>query len=194
MYIPAAFKVSDRIEIDSFIQENSFGQLISNVEGKFFCSHIPFLINEEKDSIICHLAKSNPQWKDIENQEVLVIFQGPHDYISPSWYRNPGVPTWNYQAVHIYGKCELITENEKLSQIVNQLTEKHESSQTEAWKPEYKESMLNAIIGIEVSINDIQCKYKLSQNRSEKDQKQVVKALEDRGSRLLSKAMKNSFK
>ena len=146
-------------------------------------------MNDEQ-SLICHVAKSNSQWKDIEDQEVLVTFQGAHDYVSPSWYETAGVPTWNYQAVHIYGKSRLITDTEKLKNLVEDLTEKYESTFNEPWKQEYKESLLNPIIGIEIQISEFQCKYKLSQNRSEVDRKNVTEALQRRGTEQLSEAMK----
>ena len=190
MYIPKHFEVTDREKALAFIKSNAFGQLISTVEGKLFSSHIPFYYEEEKESLICHIARSNPQWKNIEGQEILVTFQGPHDYISPSWYDSPGVPTWNYQAVHVYGRAELISEGGRLKDIVNKLTEIYESSFESPWAPEYKESMLKAIVGIEIKITEIQCKYKLSQNRSEKDRRQVIEQLRERGSTPLSKAMK----
>ena len=127
--------------------------------------------------------------EDIEDQEVLITFQGPQDYVSPSWYTSPGVPTWNYQSVHIYGKPQLITEKEKLSNLVNKFTERYEADFEKPWKPEYKESMLNSIIGIEIIITDIQCKYKLSQNRSELDRRQVVDQLKANHSIQLAEAM-----
>jgi transcriptional regulator len=193
MYTPKHFEVTEREEILAFIKANSFGQLISMVDEKLFSSHIPFYIEDEGESLICHVAKSNPQWEDIEGQEVLITFQGPHDYISPSWYSSPGVPTWNYQAVHVYGKSELITEAEKLKNIVNALTEIHESSFENPWKPEYKESLLNAIVGIKIKVTELQCKYKLSQNRPEKDKQQVTEQILKRGSAKLSKVMKNEL-
>lgn len=193
MYIPKHFNVTDQEEVLAFIKANAFGQLISLVEGKLFSSHIPFLLGNENQSLICHMAKNNPQWKKIEEQEILVTLQGPHDYVSPSWYTSPGVPTWNYQSVHIYGKPKIITEKEKLGSIVNELTGIYESTLEKPWEPEYKESMLNAIIGIEIKITDIQCKYKLSQNRSEGDRLQVIEKHKKRGSSELSKATKNEL-
>jgi len=190
MYIPKHFKVTDQEEALAFIVANGFDQLISTIENRLFVSHLPFLVSEDGQSIICHLAKNNPQWKSIEEQEVLVTFQGPHDYISPSWYSSPDVPTWNYQSVHIYGKPVLVTEPKKLCNIVGELTKKYESSFEKPWNPEYKESLLNMIIGIEIQITDIQCKYKLSQNRSESNQKQVAEQLKQKGSIELAKAMK----
>ena len=193
MFIPKKFEVTDKEEILSFIKANAFGQLISTVKGRYFSTHIPFLLSDDDQSIICHLAKSNPQWEGIEEQEILVTFQGPHDYISPSWYKSQGVPTWNYQAVHIYGKPTLITQTKDLEIIVNKLTGIYESTLHSPWKPEYKDSMLKAIIGIKIEISEIQCKYKLSQNRSEVDQNQVIEKLEARGSTMLSQAMKNGL-
>jgi len=193
MYIPEHFNVTDKKEIITFIRANAFGQLISTVEGKLFSTHIPFMLGNNNESLICHIAKRNPQWESIEEQEVLVTFQGPHDYVSPSWYNSPGVPTWNYQSVHVYGKPQLISETEELSDIVNALTGIYESDLVKPWKPEYKESMLNAIIGIEIKITDIQCKYKLSQNRPEIDRLKVVEEHNNRGSSQLSMATKNEL-
>lgn len=190
MYIPQHFEVIEKEEMLAFIKVNAFGQLITNVEGRLFSSHIPFLVGSDGHSLICHVAKGNPQWESIKEQEVLVTFQGPHDYISPSCYGSSGVPTWNYQAVHVYGRAKLITEKEELKNIVNELTKKHESSLSKPWKPEYKESLLGAIVGIEIDINEIQGKYKLSQNRPEIDRKQVINELESIGSIPLSEAMK----
>ncbi len=190
MYTPEHFEVADKEEALAFIKSNAFGQLISMVDGRLFSSHIPFYYDEEGKFLICHIARRNPQWKDIEGQEVLVTFQGPHDYISPSWYESQGVPTWNYQAAHVYGKASLITEISRLKSIVNELTKIYESSFESPWIPEYKESMLNAIIGIEIKVTEIQCKYKLSQNRSENDRREVMKQLENRGAIQLSEVMK----
>lgn len=193
MYIPKHFNVTEKEEILSFIKANSFGQLISLVEDKLFSSHIPFFFGNDNQSLICHLAKNNPQWESIENQEVLITFQGPHDYVSPSWYNSPGVPTWNYQSVHIYGKPQLINDAEQLSNIVNELTAIHESNFEKPWKPEYKQTMLSAIMGIDIKITDIQCKYKLSQNRTEEDRLNVIENHERSGSIQLSKATKNEL-
>lgn len=189
MYIPAYFSVSEKDEIIRFIQQHAFGQLISRVDCRLFSSHIPFLVAEDSTRLLAHLAKPNPQWKDIEGQEVLITFQGPHDYISPSWYKAPGVPTWNYQAVHVYGKCELITDIEALRNIVNTLTGVYESSYAEPWQPQYDEKMLRGIVGLSIEIVEIQCKYKLNQNRSAEDREQVCAHLDQAGSHGLAAAM-----
>ena len=193
MYIPKHFNITNKEKIVAFIKANSFGQLISLVEGKLFSSHIPFLFSDEKHSLLCHVAKNNPQWEGIEGQEILITFQGPHDYVSPSWYTSPGVPTWNYQSVHVYGKPKIITDKEKLSEIINKFTAKYESTLEKPWKPEYKVSLLGAIVGIEINITDIQCKYKLSQNRPTEDKVQIIEEHKKRGSSELSKATKNAL-
>lgn len=190
MFIPKQFKVTDTDEIFDFVEANSFGQLISNVDGRLFSTHMPFLLSEHKDSVIGHLAIQNPQHSDLHGQDVLITLQGPHDYISPSWYASPGVPTWNYQAVHIYDKASVFSSSEGLKRIIDTLTEKYESRFSEPWQPEYKAAMLNAIVGVEVTITDIQCKYKLSQNRSSEDRAQVVDKLEQIGSHKLASSMR----
>ncbi len=193
MYIPQDFEITDKKEILAFIEANAFGQLISLVEGRLFSSHIPFAIGNDGQTLICHVARRNPQWKAIEDQEVLVTFQGEHNYVSPSWYETTGVPTWNYQVAHIYGKPRLVTDTEKLKNIVEDLTEKYESGFDEAWNAEYKESLLNLIIGIEIQITELQCKYKLSQNRSEIDRKNVAEAFQRNGAEQLSDLMKKAL-
>ena len=193
MYIPKHFNIADKKEIIDFIKGNSFGQLISLVEGRLFSSHIPFHFSEGNLSLFCHVAKRNPQWKNIEGQEVLVTFQGSHDYVSPSWFLSKDVPTWNYQSVHVYGEPKIIAEREKLRGIVNELTGIHESEFEKPWEPEYKDSMLNAIVGIEIKITDIQCKYKLSQNSPKEDRAQIAEEHNKRGYLKLSDATKNAL-
>ncbi|WP_276785596.1 FMN-binding negative transcriptional regulator [Thalassolituus oleivorans] len=189
MYIPKYFEVTDKEEIFAFVESNAFGQLISNVGGKLFSTHMPFLLSDDKTKIIGHLAIQNPQHSDLSGQEVLITLQGPHDYISPSWYASPGVPTWNYQAVHIYGKASVFSSSEKIKSVVDTLTQKYESSFSQPWKPEYKAAMLSALVGVEITISEIQCKYKLSQNRSSQDREQVVTKLNEVGSHELASSM-----
>jgi transcriptional regulator len=193
MYIPKDFEVTDKQEQYRFIAANSFGQLISSCNGRLNSTHLPFLMTADKTKLHGHLAISNPQLKDINEQEVLVTLQGPHDYISPSWYEGEGVPTWNYQAVHIYGLCQTYTDTQQLQYLVNSLTQKYEANLANPWQPSYKPKMLTAIIGIEISITEIQCKYKLSQNKSLLDQRQVIQQLNDTGSVSVAKAMQKNI-
>ena len=123
MYTPNQFEITDENEVFSFVEANGFGQLTSIAEGKLFATHMPFIVSHDKDTLLGHIARQNPQHLNIENQEVLVTFLGPHEYISPSWYGSTGVPTWNYQTVHIYGICRIISNRETVKDILTTLTE-----------------------------------------------------------------------
>ncbi len=190
MYIPKHFHITDRDEIFSFIEHNAFGQIISTVQGRLFSTHIPLLVSDDKQKLFGHFARQNPQSKNINGQEVMITLEGPHGYISPSWYLNPGVPTWNYQAVHIYGICKILPELTAVKTIVDTLSNKYEEAFETYWEPDYNAGMLKHIIGFEIEIKDIQCKYKLSQNRSEQDLNSVIKQLQNRGSKTLADAVK----
>ena len=192
MYIPKQFEVHNTEEAFKFIEANAFGQLISTTKGRPVSTHMPFLLSEDKQHIYGHLAIQNPQQTELEGQEVLVSLEGPHDYISPTWYLGPGVPTWNYQAVHLYGKAKVFTESQKLQWVVNSLTEKYESGLPNPWTPEYNPKMLNAIVGIEIEINEMQAQFKLSQNKSQEERINIIKNLEQHGSAKLSEAMKRN--
>ncbi len=189
MFIPKHFEIEDTEEIYSFIQHNAFGQLISTVEGRLFSTHLPVMLSEDRTQLIGHIAKANPQAAQLEGQEVMVTLEGPHDYVSPSWYLAPGVPTWNYQAAHIYGSCEVTSDAAVLKSIVKSLTAIYEAKSESPWVPDYKESMLRGIVGVVVTISEIQCKYKLNQNRSSEDRKSVIAKLRSAGSNALADAM-----
>lgn len=189
MYIPKHFEVTDKDEIFDFVEDNAFGQLISHVRGRLFSTHLPFLVSEDRARIIGHLALQNPQHAEIDGQEVLITIEGAHEYISPAWYSSPGVPTWNYQAVHIYGLCKVFQDTKEIESVVDSLTDRYEAAFESPWQPQYKPSMLSAIIGVEIAINEIQCKYKLSQNRSSEDRLQVIERLKSVGSKEMARVM-----
>jgi transcriptional regulator len=193
MYVPEHFKVTDRDEVFAFLDANAFGQLISITDNRPSASHLPFLIARDRKSLHCHLARQNPQWQQLEGQQVLVTFLGPHDYISPSWYQNPGVPTWNYQAVHIYGRCRVFDDAGPLAEMVEALSRRYESAFDKPWQPQYRDAMLKAIVGVDIVIDEIECKYKLSQNRPQADQTGVVEKLEQLGSQALVEAMRKTL-
>ncbi len=192
MYIPKYFEVTDRQQIFAFIAANAFGQLISNVGGRPYASHLPFLVADDGSRLYAHLAKQNPQIQELHEQEVLVTFQGAHDYISPSWYSKPGVPTWNYQAVHVYGVCKVIDDSARLKEVIEALTDKYESARAGSWQAEYNPAQLDAIAGIEISIAEVQGKFKLSQNRSDSEREQIIRKLQEVGSGGLAEAMRRS--
>ena len=190
MYIPKHFAISDDRKIGEFLKQNSFGEFTSIIEGRPFTSHLPFLFDAQTNTLRMHVAKSNPQWQHFGEEEVLLVVSGPHGYISPTWYQSPGVPTWNYQAVHIYGAAKSITDPNELKSIVDELTNLEEKKYPAPWQPDYAASMLKGIVGIEVKISEIQCKFKLSQNRSKNDQVSVAEKLSEEGNEALGMAMK----
>jgi transcriptional regulator len=174
MYVPSHFSVTEQEEMFSFLDANAFGQLISVTDHRLTASHLPFLVTDDRKHLHCHLARQNSHWQALEGQQVLVTFQGPHDYISPSWYQTPGVPTWNYQAVEA-------------------LSTRYESGFDEPWEPEYRDAMLKAIVGVEIEIEELQCKYKLSQNRPTQDHQPVIDKLDELGSESLVQAMRKAL-
>ncbi len=193
MYVPRHFEISAAEEIYAFLDANAFGQLISLQDGRLTAAHLPFLVAEDRKHLFCHLARQNPQWQQLEDQQVLITFLGAHDYISPSWYQTAGVPTWNYQALHIYGRCRVFDDPAQLSSLVDMLSQRYESGFETPWKPQYREAMLKAIVGVDIEIEDIQCKFKLSQNRPAEDQQGVIDKLDELGSDSLVKAMRKTL-
>ena len=190
MYIPQHFRIDDAVEIDRFIASNGFATLVSTVSNGLFATHLPLLYQPEAGKLLGHIALANPQWQDLEGQSVLAIFAGPHDYVSPSWYTAPGVPTWNYQAVHVTGVAKYLTDKAQLEAIIIALTQQEEARFAAPWVATYQASKVQGIVGIEIAIDEIQCKYKLSQNRSAADRQQVAEQLQAGGNGALAAAMR----
>lgn len=186
MYRPAAFQEDDQDKLVAFMRANSFATLVSIIEGIPFASHIPLVVSIQNDQIklIGHLAKPNPQWQAFGNVESLAIFTGAHAYISPSLYeKSESVPTWNYIAVHAYGIPQPITANdspEAMDGMINDMIENYEANYKAHWhslSDKFRDSMMNGIIGFEMVVTRLEGKYKLSQNRSQADQKNVTNSL-----------------
>ena len=152
MFNPPKFKIEDRAEILAFLQRYNFGELISTLDGNLTATHLPFLANEDASLLRCHLARPNPQWTQLEGQRVLITLWGPHDYVSPTWYRSPGVPTWNYQVLHVYGRCRVFEDTEELRALVNAIAAHHEAANDKPWQPDYGDAMLRGIVGIEIEV------------------------------------------
>lgn len=181
MYIPKHFLETDLEKIKKNIHENSFGTLVSTVDELPFATHLPFFLEEnksEKGTLFGHLAIANPQWKNLEEKEVLVIFNEAHSYISPNWFDDFGVPTWNYTAVHVYGKVKLVREEKALFEILEKLTKFNEKDFPIPWKPEMpekvKQSYLKAIVGFKIEVTKIFGKSKLSQNHTAERRKKII--------------------
>lgn len=183
MYVPRHFGQDDGDKLATLIDENGFGVLVTVSEGRPFASHIPFIYDREANVLLGHVARANPQWRHFSSgSEVMVVFQGPHAYVSPSWYLSPGVPTWNYAVAHVYGSAEALDEPSKIKGIIERLAGKYERDNKPPWVPTYDPRLLGAIVGIEVRIREVQGKFKLSQNRSAADRAAVIAKLEASGS------------
>lgn len=189
MYIPIHFEVTDRERLFPVIREFSFATVVTNDGRAPFASHLPILLDEEGEPrLLGHMARANPQWKHFENGEVLVIFQGPHGYISPSWYEGKKVvPTWNYVTVHAYGTAKII-DGDALTKLIDQTVASYESGRPKPWKAElpaeFKESLMKAIVGFEIPIGRMEGKFKLGQNRSAADLQGAVEGLRESGDPL----------
>jgi len=177
MYIPKNLQMTAS-SASQFIHEYGFGCLVSaNLTG----SHLPFLFDEKHNVLFTHLAKANSHWLGLAGQEVLIIFSGPHAYISPTWYdKGPAVPTWNYAAVHVKGTITVLNELDTLN-VVNQTVEKNEPTllkNTELFNSEFNSRLAKAIVGLKIDITHIEGKQKLGQQRAQADQLGVFHALQ----------------
>jgi len=206
MYIPGHFRVEEREKLWDVIRENSFATVVTVGDGMPFASHLPIMLDEESGeygTLVGHMSRANPQWQHFGRgeQEVFagspdgtvdspkcgdtqILFQGPHAYISPTWYTvQPSVPTWNYVAVHALGFPTIIEDPERLSDLLAKTIQRYESGMPAPWKgempAEYKSKMLRGIVGFEMKIVRLEGKFKLGQNRSPEDIKGVYSALQD---------------
>jgi transcriptional regulator len=186
LYIPPAFEETDRHKLHSFIEENSFGLLVSVHEGVPFATHLPLLLERgsgPNGCLIGHFARANPQWRTVDGQSVLTIFSGPHVYVSPAYYESENVvPTWNYIAVHAYGTFRLIDDPEALTQILAKSVHVYEQSHPNPWALDtstaYFQKMVRSIVGFRIEIEKLEGKWKLSQNQPLERREKVIHALE----------------
>jgi transcriptional regulator len=187
MYIPNHFQENDPLVLRSLVEANNFGTLISTLADRPYATHLPFLYDTERSRLLAHMARANPHWRALADGtgEALVVFQGPHAYISPSWYVAAGVPTWNYTAVHIYGRFRVLDDEAEHRDVMGALTETHESARPDPWPADFDSPVLRRMIGatvaFEIAITEQQGKFKLSQNRSAEDRAKVIEALESDG-------------
>jgi transcriptional regulator len=181
MYTPPSFRVEDLPTIHAFMQAHSFATLVTGGES-LIATHLPVTLKAEVGewgTIHAHMARANSQWKLLEGREVLMIFQGAHTYISPTWYEvHPSVPTWNYTAVHAYGTVRLVHEPSAVEAMLHTLVHQYEDSRTPSWEmdlpTDYMHKQIAAVVAFEMTITRLEAKFKLSQNRSETDQANVV--------------------
>jgi len=174
LYIPPHFRVEDRDALYAFMEAHAFGTLVTSGPTGMHVSHIPFLPERGDDGairLLGHVARGNEQWQALEGaQHLAAIFQGPHAYVSPTWYANhPSVPTWNYAVVHAHGSARLMDEAE-LHDLLLRLSSIYEAGNARPWRmselpPAYVDSMLKMIVGFEIEVESLEGKFKLSQNR-----------------------------
>ncbi|MGA9385611.1 MAG: FMN-binding negative transcriptional regulator, partial [Candidatus Sulfotelmatobacter sp.] len=187
VYIPEYFRVRDHEDAIKFMRANPFAILISSTEAGPFATHLPIFVraNEGGEKIVLrgHVAKANPHWRYLEQQpQCLTIFHGPHSYISPSNYTlRESVPTWNYGAVHLYGKAQVFSSAEALQGILHELIQTFEPAYASQWASldeAYRERMLRQIVGFEIEVTKMEAKFKLGQNRTREDQQNMIASLE----------------
>ncbi|HTN21825.1 MAG TPA: FMN-binding negative transcriptional regulator [Pelobium sp.] len=202
MYIPSANAMNDRDEIVNFMKRFSFATIVSTDGTTPLATHLPFIVDYKNDKLLLtsHFAKANDHWKYMEHQNVLVIFSEPHAYISTAHYdKELNVPTWNYLSVHVYGTVELISDYQRNISLLEKTIENYEPSFALKWNefPEdYKIKMVKGIVGFEMTVNDIQAKKKLSQNRTPTEKANIITALsksKDNNENLIAEYMKKDF-
>ena len=192
MYTPKHYAVTDRPKMFNFMKDNSFGILFSHTGDEPMATHLPFMIDEnagEQGLVLGHMAKANRQWRYADGQQVMVVFHGPHTYVSPTWYQEDEVvPTWNYVAVHATGIFRAIEDRAASEESVTRLTEQHEATQPKPWQPDfgtsYSDQMLKRIMAFQVEITSLQGKWKLNQNHPEHRRRLVAEKLKNLGGEI----------
>lgn len=186
MYIPKLYREEDRGKILEFLRQNDFATLVTYDGEKPVASHLLMGILGDGETLFVngHMSRANPQWKTFENNaEVLVIFQGPHTYISPTWYNHINVPTWNYQSVHVYGKPRIITDYDEAYDLLKRLIDRYESNshyRLASLPRDFVEKEIKGIVAFQIEVTRIEGNYKLSQNRKDEDYANIIVQLEKR--------------
>jgi len=186
MYISRLNREEDRIKIVEFLKQNEFAIVVAYDGEKPISSHLILEVIEEGEKLLVngHMSKANPLWKTFEsNNEVLVIFHGPHTYISPTWYHHVNVPTWNYQSVHVYGKSHLMSNPLEVYAALKSLIERQEGDpqyRLETLPQAFVDQQMKGIVAFQIEVTRLEANYKLSQNRDEEDYWNIVKQLEHR--------------
>ncbi|MDO4699862.1 MAG: FMN-binding negative transcriptional regulator [Moraxella sp.] len=206
MYLPNIFAEKDMSVIKALVVKHPLGVLISLQNGKIQANHLPFVLISQADTcqLITHIAKANPVYDDLDNQEVLVVFTGEQGYVSPNWYpskqqHHRHVPTWNYQVVHMRGVARVLTDKKSLMFVIGQLTKQQEGAQPKPWKikdapADFVDGLLEHIVALRIDVTDIQAKSKLSQNRDMVDFLGVIDGLTQSDGLALAQVMANAKK
>jgi len=184
MYSPGYNQLENRAELLEFMRDNGFPVLVTGTGGTLHASHLPSMVHERDKEIVLdmHMARSNPQWKEFFDDEVMVVFSGPHAYVSPRWYlEKERVPTWNYAAVHAYGIPRLISDKKLKHESQRRLVARLDPEwlpKFDALRQEYVDNMLDGIVNFEIRVTRIETRWKLSQNRGRAEQDSIASHLE----------------
>lgn len=190
MYSPKLYREEDRQKIVEFMCQNEFATLVLFDGEKPVASHLLVEVIEdgERVNIYSHMSRANPLWKLFEsNREALVIFQGPHTYISATWYDHVNVPTWNYISVHAYGRPSLVTDHDEMYALLSRLVERHEADHTyrmETLPQDFVEKEMKGIAAFRIEVTRMEAAFKLSQNRNDTDYQNIIIELEKRADEL----------
>jgi transcriptional regulator len=195
MYSPSYNQLQDRTELLAFMRANNFPILVTGTGGILHASHLPITAHEEGQQIVIdmHMAKNNPQWQEFFDEEVMVLFSGPHAYVSPRWYADEErVPTWNYAAVHAYGVPKINSDRKAKAESQRRLIESLDPQwlpKHDALRQEYVDQMLDGIVNFSIAVTRIETRWKLSQNRGRREMELIAAQLEksaDTGARALA--------
>ena len=200
MYIPKLYREEDRETILDFLHANNFPALVTYDGERPLATHLPVEVIEGEEgalTVLGHMSRANPQWQTFGEEDVLLIFQGAHTYISPRWYKHVNVPTWNYRMVHVYGKVRRLAGDD-LYALLSRLIKKHEVEtgySLEALPQDFVQNEMKGVAGFAVQVTRIDAGYKLSQNRNDEDHENIIRELQERGdqnSMEVAKAMRES--
>lgn len=192
MYVPHDYRETDQEFISAFIKTHSFATLITCDGGSPAASQLLFRLSREADgrmTLAAHMARVNPQWKTFEkSRDALVLFQGPHTYVSAAWYSTPSVPTWDYITVQARGTVQVVEDRTELYEMLTSLVnaQERESSADQGYRIEsvpadLLEQMMNGIVGFKIAVTHTDCAVKLSQNRDDPDYARIMEKLKERG-------------
>jgi transcriptional regulator len=198
MFIPKYYREEDREQILAFLKHHNFPALVSFDGEKPIATHTPVEIAEDEHgnmTIYAHISRANPQWKTFDNQEILLIFQGAHTYVSPRWYNHVNVPTWNYMMIHVYGHVRLV-QGDELYALLSRLVHNHEATtqySLESLPQDFVQKEMKGVVGFAIDVTRIDAAHKLSQNRNDEDYENIIRELnkrEDEDSIEVAKAMR----
>ncbi len=199
MYSPSYNRVEDRVQLVAFMRQHNFPVLVTGLGGSLHASHLPAMVQEEGEQIVIdmHMAHANAQWREFLDEDVMVVFSGPHAYVSPRWYEDSErVPTWNYAAVHAYGVPSLITDKAAKHASQRRLV----AAMDPQWLPKfdalsesYVSGMLNGIVNFQIPVTRIETRWKLSQNRGRREMELIAAALEKSGEGALAELTRKHF-